>query len=242
MHILRLVAISLIAIAASSCAQLPKDYDAPQTKAIDSSKTADTKLAKMLVEAYGAEDKNTKIFPVYEGTNALFARAYLADMAEHTLDVQYYIWHKDLVGKILLGYLLEAADRGVRVRMLIDDMPNQELDEYMYALDRHENFEVRLFNPFASRKHRIADYFSSPKRINRRMHNKTFTADNVMTIVGGRNIGDEYFSAGLESNFRDVDIITSGPVVQEVSHSFDTYWSSSVVIPIRAFKSNNATY
>jgi len=241
MNISRFLAISLIALAASSCAQLPKDYKAPQTTALDVSQTTDTKLAKILVDRYGADDKQTKIFPIFEGTDALFARAYLAHLAERTLDVQYYIWHKDLVGQVLLGYLLKAADRGVRVRLLIDDMPNQELDEYMYALDRHENFEVRLFNPFTSRKHRIADFVSSPMRINRRMHNKTFTADNVMTIVGGRNIGNEYFSAALESNFKDADVLSAGPVVQEVSASFDTYWNSSVVYPVRAFKANQAS-
>jgi len=241
MHILRYLTVISITFVAISCAQLPKDFNAPHTTAIDSKSTMDTRLGKNVAKHYSSGDMRSKIFPTPEGTDAFFARMLLAHTAERTLDVQYYIWHKDLIGQLLLGKLLEAADRGVRVRLLIDDISNQELDEYVYALDRHKNFEVRLFNPFASRKHRIADYISSPIRVNRRMHNKTFTADNQFAIVGGRNIGDEYFSAGLENNFKDIDGIIIGPIVQEVSTSFDTYWNSSVVFPVSAFKANQAT-
>ena len=138
--------------------------------------------------------------------------------------------------------MIKAADRGVRVRIMLDDMPvNDTTEKILYALDQHKNIEVRLFNPFASRDFRYSDYMLSPARINRRMHNKSFTVDNQHTIIGGRNIGNEYFSAHEASNFRDIDVLAVGPIVKDVAKQFDIYWNSKVVYPVTAFEHNSAT-
>jgi putative cardiolipin synthase len=155
----------------------------------------------------------------------------LADAADRTLDVQYYIWRDDMSGTLLAAALSRAADRGVRVRLLLDDNNTSRLDTRIAALDAHPNVEVRLFNPFKHRRWRALDYLTDFGRLNRRMHNKSFTADNQVTIVGGRNVGDEYFGAGQESLFVDLDVLAVGPVVNDVSHDFDRYWASDSSYP-----------
>jgi phosphatidylserine/phosphatidylglycerophosphate/cardiolipin synthase-like enzyme len=135
-------------------------------------------------------------------------RALLAGTAERTLDVQYYIWHWDMTGILLLEALHASADRGVRVRLLLDDNNiSSELDARLMALDAHPNIEVRLFNPFMIRKPRLIGYITDFSRLNRRMHNKSFTADNQVTIIGGRNVGDEYFGAADDVLFADLDVM-----------------------------------
>ena len=145
--------------------------------------------------------------------------------------MQYYIWHDDLTGTLLFEALHRAAERGVRVRLLLDDNNTAGLDGLLAALDAHPNIEVRLFNPFAIRSPRAIGYVTDFFRLNRRMHNKSFTADNQATIVGGRNIGDEYFGAGSGTLFADLDVLAIGPVVQTVSSDFDRYWASGSAYP-----------
>ena len=127
--------------------------------------------------------------------------------------------------------LWDAAERGVRVRVLLDDANTGGLDPTLAALDAHPNIEVRLFNPFANRGFRVGDFAFDFSRVNRRMHNKSFTADNQVTIVGGRNIGDEYFGANMEVGFQDLDVLAVGPVVREVSTEFDLFWNSASAYP-----------
>lgn len=172
------------------------------------------------------------IVPLREGYDAFAARVLLAEAAEQTLDVQYYIWHSDLSGTLLLEALRRAADRGVRVRLLLDDNNTSGLDEMLSALDAHEKIEIRLFNPFRRRRARWLDYLVDFSRLNRRMHNKSFTADNQVTIVGGRNVGDEYFGAGHDVMFVDFDVMAIGPVVNDVSIDFDRYWHSESAVPL----------
>ncbi|MDQ3797757.1 MAG: phospholipase D family protein, partial [Pseudomonadota bacterium] len=145
--------------------------------------------------------------------------------------VQYYIWHNDMSGTLLFEALRQAADRGVRVRLLLDDFNTKGLDTILSALDAHPYIEVRLFNPVVHRQWRILDYLTDFSRLNRRMHNKSFTADNQVTIVGGRNVGDEYFGADQEDLFVDLDVMAIGPVVKDVSHQFDRYWASGSSYP-----------
>ena len=173
------------------------------------------------------------IVPLREGYDAFAARVLLADHAEQTLDVQYYIWHDDISGTLLLDALRRAADRGVRVRLLLDDNNTSGLDEILAALDAHQGIEVRLFNPFRRRRARWLDYLTDFSRLNRRMHNKSFTADDQVTIVGGRNVGDEYFGAGHDVLFVDLDVLAIGPVVNDVSRDFDRYWHSESAWPAR---------
>jgi putative cardiolipin synthase len=163
------------------------------------------------------------------------ARYAFALLAEKTVDVQYYIWEGDATGRILLSALIGAADRGVRVRVLLDDMYTSRRDEALAVLAAHPNIDVRLYNPFGGRSFRLWDALFNFSRITHRMHNKAFIVDNAAAIVGGRNIGDNYFSVHAQSNYRDLDLFAVGPVVREVSHSFDTYWNSAWAFPMRAF-------
>jgi cardiolipin synthase C len=153
------------------------------------------------------------------------------------LDVQYYLFHDDETGRALLSELIDAADRGVRIRLLLDDIHTGGQDETLAAMDAHPHIEVRLFNPFAHRSARWLDLIGDYRRVNRRMHNKSITADNQLTIVGGRNIGDEYFAVPNKIDFSDLDLLAAGPIVPEVSAAFDGYWSSAVVFPIASLHS-----
>jgi putative cardiolipin synthase len=155
-------------------------------------------------------------------------RAVSAAAAERTLDVQYYIWHGDFTGRLLAAELMRAAERGVRVRVLIDDIDARSKHELFVVADLHPNLEVRVFNPFYSRSGvlgKITEAVLRGSRLNHRMHNKAWIADNRVAIVGGRNIGDEYFGASRHSNFSDLDLLLAGPIVTQVSASFDDYWN-----------------
>jgi putative cardiolipin synthase len=166
-----------------------------------------------------------------DGRDAFAARVLLADAAERTLDVQYYIWHDDLSGTLLLEAARRAADRGVRVRLLLDDNNTFGLDGVLAALDSHPLIEVRLFNAFNSRRWRWWGFLTDFSRLNRRMHNKSFTVDERVTIVGGRNVGDEYFGASRDTLFVDLDVLAVGAVVADVGNDFERYWASASATP-----------
>ena len=157
-----------------------------------------------------------------------------------SLDVQYYIWHDDLTGGLLFDELRAAADRGVRVRLLLDDNNTAGLDPLLARLDAHPNIELRLFNPFTVRWPRLLGWVADFGRLNHRMHNKSFTADNQVTVIGGRNIGDEYFGAGGGALFVDLDTLAVGPVVQDTSGDFDRYWNSASAYPARRILDRSA--
>jgi putative cardiolipin synthase len=163
--------------------------------------------------------------------DAFAARVILASVAEKSLDIQYYIWHVDQTGLLLFEAARRAADRGVRVRILLDDANTGGQDEIVAALDAHPNIEVRLYNPFVPRAPRVVNLLTDFARVNRRMHNKSFTADNQVTIVGGRNVGNEYFGAGDAVAFTDLDVLAVGVAVRDVSNEFDLYWNSASAYP-----------
>ena len=196
------------------------------------SDTAGTRLGKAVSPRVAAHPGESGIHALRDAREGFAARALLAEAAERSLDVQYYIWRKDLTGTLLFESLRAAADRGVRVRLLLDDNNTLGLDTILGALDTHPNIEIRLFNPFFSRRARALGYVTDFGRLNRRMHNKSFTADNQATIVGGRNVGDEYFGATNGVLFADLDLLAVGPVVQEVSRAFDRYWASASSYPV----------
>jgi len=166
------------------------------------------------------------------GPEALIARASLVDAATHTLDLQYYIFDPDKVGHTLIQRLLEAADRGVRVRILLDDN-NQGNDRPLIVLSSHPNISVRVFNPFRYRARwlRLPQYVTDLARVNRRMHNKVLISDNRLSILGGRNIGENYFDISESDNFRDFDLLMAGPLATDASAAFDEYWNSPWAIP-----------
>ncbi|WP_138934774.1 phospholipase D family protein [Roseovarius arcticus] len=171
----------------------------------------------------------TGVMPLGNGADAFAARMLLADAAVSSIDAQYYIWHGDLTGSLLLNTLKRAADRGVRVRLLLDDHGTSGLDRQLAALNAHENAEVRLYNPFALRRFKLLSYGFDFFRLNRRMHNKSFTVDGAATILGGRNIGDEYFDTGPTAIYIDLDVLAVGKIVPEVAADFDRYWAAPAV-------------
>ncbi|PAT41468.1 hypothetical protein CK623_00560 [Vandammella animalimorsus] len=189
------------------------------------------RLARHLLAQVEAHPGLSGIYALRDGRDAFLARLALAQSAQYSLDVQYYIWHDDISGRLLLQSLYQAAERGVRVRLLLDDNNTGGMDGLLAAANAHPNIEVRLFNPFMQRGMRPLGYLSDFFRLNRRMHNKSFSADGVVTIVGGRNVGDEYFGAGNGVMFADLDVAAVGPVVQAVEQDFDRYWASESSYP-----------
>jgi cardiolipin synthase C len=196
--------------------------------------TAQTRLGVAVESNLANHPGLSGFIPMSTGPDALVARFALARAADRTLDVQYYDFHADAIGAALLHELIAAADRGVRVRLLLDDLHTKGKDDILAAVDSHPNLEVRLFNPFVHRHARWIDFLGNYARVNRRMHNKSMTADSQITIVGGRNIGDEYFDAPAALEFSDFDVMAFGPAVAEVSAEFDDYWNSDVAYPIAA--------
>jgi cardiolipin synthase C len=192
--------------------------------------TADTRLGRAVAAAAGPPG-TSGVFPLTAPLDAFAARVLLMRAADRSLDVQYYIWHADITGVGLLQELRHAAERGVRVRLLLDDNGIAGLDPDLAALDAHPNIEVRLFNPFVQRGFKALGYLTDFGRLNHRMHNKSLTADTQATIVGGRNVGDVYYGADPDLEFVDVDVLAVGPVARDVSRAFDEYWNSASAFP-----------
>jgi len=193
--------------------------------------TGDTPIGRFVERAAGRRPGLSGVHLLSDPHDAFAARIALARAATRSLDVQYYIWKGDISGKLMIEEMRAAADRGVRVRMLLDDNGVPGLDPVLASLDSHPNIEVRLYNPFVLRWPKMAGYLADFSRLNRRMHNKSFTADNQATVIGGRNIGDEYFAASDGDFFADLDVIAIGPAVASVSGDFDRYWNSQSAYP-----------
>ncbi|WP_431637697.1 phospholipase D family protein [Dyella sp. KULCS107] len=227
----------LAMLALSGCATLRKDFPKPQTTALPPK--LDTPSARYVHREVASHDEQSGFRLLTFSTNALMSRVTLADHAKHTLDLQYYIFANDATGRLVAQRLLAAADRGVRVRLLLDDINIDKQLDMLDALDSHPNIEVRLFNPFGTRARsglvKATQFVLDGSRLNHRMHNKSFIADNTVAIVGGRNIGDDYFDAGESTHFRDLDLIAIGPVVRQASQAFDEYWNCDAAYPVKAF-------
>lgn len=198
---------------------------------------AATELDRAVAPRLTAHKGQNGLAPISQNLDAFAVRALTARSAGRSLDLMYYYWKGDLTGRLLMREVINAADRGVRVRLLIDDINTRGLDRAYLALDTHPNIDVRLFNPSRARNgglrrgiEMVLRFFS----VTRRMHNKAWIADGRIAIVGGRNIGDEYFGAGEAANFRDIDMLMVGPVVKETEDVFDSYWNSEVAMPIRS--------
>ncbi|MDF1610091.1 phospholipase D family protein [Hoeflea sp. YIM 152468] len=172
------------------------------------------------------------IASLQDGRAAFAARILLANAAVSSIDVQYYIWRADMTGHLLLKALHRAADRGVRVRLLLDDNGIDGLDDVLAALDAHPNIAVRLYNPFSLRWFKRLSFAFDFFRLNHRMHNKAFTVDGHASILGGRNVGDEYFGTGTNPLQIDLDVLAVGAIVGEISTDFDRYWNSEPVFPV----------
>ena len=168
-----------------------------------------------------------------EPIEAFAARLLMIEKAQSSVDIQYYIWRNDTIGSLMMDALIRAADRGVRVRLLLDDNNSGSLDTLLASLNLHPNIEVRLFNPYTFRNTRILDYLFNFPRINRRMHNKVILADQAVGLLGGRNISDKYFNAGPGTQFSDIDVMVAGPITKEMNDSFDLYWNHRAAYPIQ---------
>jgi len=188
--------------------------------------TADTLLGRAFLEEVNANPGKTGVMTIAEPYDAFAARVALIRVAEQSLDVQYYIWHKDASGTLLLSELWQAAERGVRIRLLLDDNGISGLDSPLAVLDAHPNIEIRIFNPFPNRRFKSLGFFTDFQRLNHRMHNKSITADSQASIVGGRNVGDVYFGANPNTLFYDLDALVVGAAADDVNKVFDDYWNN----------------
>jgi putative cardiolipin synthase len=221
----------------NGCAGIPYNYPRPVSSALY--RPEGTSLGKKFQAQAVSHPEASGFYLLPTGIDAFTARALMIDRAEKTLDLQYYIFHDDLMGKFVYDRLMAAADRGVRVRLLLDDWhQTPETDWLLATLASHPNVEVRLFNPFGTHRrtfvNRVLRMAFGPQRLRGRMHNKAFIADNSVAIVGGRNVGAEYFGASDEFNFYDVDIMAVGPIARGVSATFDDHWNCVLALPVGA--------
>ncbi|KVP48968.1 phospholipase D family protein [Burkholderia ubonensis] len=240
----RALAVCALLSLVAACATHPSATTLERTVSHALPADAATPLRDALAAPVAARPGESGFRLLADGAAALQMRIALARAATRTLDMQYYIATEDTTGKLLLGAALYAADRGVRVRMLVDDLNFRDIDRVMAALNTHPNIEIRVFNPFGASQRdvmqRTAIFFTRIDRFTRRMHNKAMIADNQIAIVGGRNLGDEYFSASPTLQFRDLDVLAAGPVTHDISASFDAYWASGSSYPLRVL--NHQTF
>ena len=231
----RLAAAVLVFAAVASCVTLQEGYQATPSYAFDA--PGETTLGRAYQADQARHPGLSGFRLINGGVSALLTRAALADLAERAIDLQYYIYEPDAAGAFLLERLIAAAERGVRVRILLDDYMLGFDDVALAKLvDARPGIEIRIFNPFPHRARwtRPLQLALQLDKLGTRMHNKVFIADGQVAVVGGRNISDIYFEAG-EANFRDLDILASGPVVRDVSRHFDEYWNSPLAVPVAAF-------
>ena len=224
----------------AGCASLPKEYTRITTSAFTHYKS--TKMGRLFENEAAKHPGKSGFKLIPYGQDAFTARIAMVRLAEKSLDLQYYLWNSDKVGLILANEVLKAADRGVKVRLLLDDIEQNGRDAVVAAMDAHPNIQIRIFNPFAHREKHLFDFIGDFDRVNHRMHNKTILMDNALVIIGGRNIGDHYFSVGEHTNFRDLDIAAAGPVVRQISSVYDHFWNGTWSVPIGALTKHTATY
>ena len=222
-----------IAFTVTGCNTLPKHTLQPVAQTSFQTDTTQTTLAQVIQPLQQQHPDLTGYHILYEPLEALAARLRLIDQAEKTLDLQYYIWDNDKVGALALHALIGAADRGVKVRLLIDDNNAKSTEGIFLALAQHPNIQVKLFNPYRFRKYRALDMLLDLKRINRRMHNKSFIADHQVALIGGRNMTNQYFNVSDNYQFSDVDVMLFGTAVKDISSSFDEYWNHDYAYDVR---------
>lgn len=208
--------------------------DGQQNSQTTNTKTDSTDLVAAISEQNEIHPDLSGYHPIVTGANAFASRSILTSMATRTIDAQYYIWHDDQAGQLMLKDLWDAAERGVIVRLLLDDFNNSaKFDQHLLRFASHPNIAVRIINPLMYRKFQTLNFVTGLPRINRRMHNKSMTFDKQITIIGGRNIGDEYLSNDKNSQFADLDVLLIGKVVADIDNSFASYWSAPISFDIQ---------
>ena len=219
-----------VVVLESGCATV--SFDTPKSESSHLTDTAHTTLGQWATRWVDANDGASGFYPLAGGMDALAARLGLAERAQKSIDLQYFLMKGDKAGLIIAKSLLMAADRGVRIRLLLDDIFTSASDRKLVLLNEHPNIEVRLFNPISRRGLTWVNFLFDFRRANRRMHNKSFNVDNAVSIMGGRNIAEEYFELKDGGVFVDFDVLAVGPVVSDISKSFDEYWNHSRALPI----------
>jgi cardiolipin synthase C len=227
-----------LVFALGGCASLQPGADFPKEVSVALDHPEETSLGARFDTAALAHGGDSAFRIISVGVDGFLMRAQLIDAAEKTLDLQYFIFRGDETGRLLTDALLRAADRGVRVRVLVDDGDTVPGDEQIMALDAHPNVQVRVFNPFAYRGHstlrRVLEFSLHASRLDYRMHNKLMVVDNAIALVGGRNIGNQYFQMDPDSQFADDDVLAAGPIAVRLSATFDEFWNSPFAIPAAA--------
>ena len=241
-----LLFIMLIVAILGGCATFPPGSDYPRTASSALDHPEETRLGREFVNAAREHNGNSgfRIIPV--GADGFLTRMQMINAAERTLDLQYFIFRGDETGRQLTGAVLHAADRGVRVRVLVDDGETVAGDEQIAMLEAHTSIEIRIFNPFAYRGHsslfRATEFMFNTSRLDYRMHNKLLVVDNAIALVGGRNIGDQYFQIDPDSQFADDDLFVAGPVAQQLSATFDEFWNNALSIPVEALSGGKPSH
>lgn len=222
----------------TACSTLPNHQSVTKDYSVAFSHPDQTSLGKQYIKSASVQNGLSGFYILNKGLDGFSARALLIDKAEASLDLQYYIFREDDTGMLLTTHLLKAADRGVKIRIIVDDAATIAGDEQLLSLSAHPNIQVRVFNPLNYRGHdnllRLTEMAARKSTLDYRMHNKLFIADNAVALLGGRNIGNEYFQTDPQSQFGDDDVFTIGPVVSKLSHSFDLFWNSDLAIPAKA--------
>lgn len=224
-----------LCVAMFGCTQVPLDQPKPITTARESAESAKLNIA-ISAASQNKSTAQSSFAVLNDGNEALGARLRLIEAAEDTVDLQYFLMKSDLAAALIGQALLRAADRGVRVRLLLDDVFTTASDKGLGLINSHPNIDIRIFNPATRPGPKFASFLTDFSRINRRMHNKLFTADGAFAVIGGRNIADEYFQIGTTSEFADLDMLVTGPVVASISDAFDTYWNDGWSIPIERLR------
>ena len=234
LHISALYALFLgISLLITSCASVSLDYPKTVSRALEN--TSQTKPALQANEWLDGRTDVNGFYPLSQGFDAFGARLALMDAAQASIDVQYFLMKPDEAGLVFAAELMKAADRGVRVRFLLDDIFTTVDDIGLATLDEHPNIELRIFNPISRKGIYAFNYLGHFSLLNRRMHNKAFIVDNQLAVVGGRNIANEYYQLETTGEFIDFDMLAAGPIVEDVSTEFDTYWNHKLAIPLEAF-------
>ena len=223
----------LSGLLAGGCATISFEEPKSYTTAITDSAT--TALGEYAAAKTAHLDGQSGFYPLNNGMDALGIRLHLAEMAQKSIDLQYFLMKNDTAGALIASVLLRAADRGVRIRFLLDDVFTRVPDDSFLLVNQHPNIEIRLFNPVSRRGSYAINYVAQFSQANRRMHNKSFTVDNAVSVVGGRNIADEYFQLKENAVFVDYDVLAVGPIVADISRSFDKYWNHALAVPIDQF-------
>ncbi|MDE2002554.1 MAG: phospholipase D family protein [Betaproteobacteria bacterium] len=233
---MRLAALGLAAMLAAGCATLPPGADFPKTTSVALAHPQQTLLGRQFDGAAPAHGGKSAFRLLSVGVDGFLARAQMINAAQRTLDLEYFIFRQDETGQLLTDALLHAADRGVRIRVLVDDADTLKGDGQIAALSADPNIDIRIFNPFVYRGHtelfRAVEFAFNASRLDYRMHNKLLVVDNAIALVGGRNIGDQYFQVDPESQFGDDDVFAAGPIVKKLSRTFDDFWNSTLAIPV----------